>query len=1080
MSRFNIRKTALLIGVCSALDFGCALQTFAASVDASTEVQQAKKIKGTVTDAMGPIIGANVLEKGTTNGVITDIEGNFELNVQPGAVIVVSFIGYQMQEFTVGDQTDFTIRLVEDAEMLDEVVVVGYGVQKKKLVTGATVQVKGDDIAKLNTTSALTAMQSSTPGVQITQSSAQPGQGYKVYIRGMGTTGSASPLYVIDGVSGGSLDNINPADIESIDVLKDAASAAIYGARAANGVILVTTKQGKEGKLQASYDGYVGWSNVYKRPNTLNAQQYMDIIDEYYTNVYGTTTPWSSMVPADILEKVDNGWEGTDWWDLYSNKNALQQNHAFNLTGGTERSKFSMGISYTGNEGVMGSPVEPNYDRYTARINSDHVLLRGKDRDIIKIGENISFYYNKSSHTLAEGNIYDNSIHETLSACPLVPAYADDGSIYNYANYGTGWSVNLFLNPLEGLIHGSYGSLNETRNFGISATAYLEVEPIKNLKWRSQYNVSYSSSSSRTYTEPRSPSNTTIADYYSVSQDASQGSTYSFENTLSYILPELLKGHKLDVMIGQSIQATSWGNDISASNTVTEDGKLAILSDFSTAWLTNVGSNFSSSSTMAGTPWDDSSLASFFGRLNWNYKETYMATATVRMDGSSNFARGHRWGTFPSFSAGWVISNEAFMEKTQSWLDFLKIRVSWGQNGNCDIDNFQYLSTITFSDTTLSNTYKFSSDNSNSVSPLPTAGAYSNILPNEEVTWETSEQLNIGLDARFLNSRLGVTFDYYIKKTKDWLVEAPILDIYGVGAAYTNGGDVENKGFELALTWNDKIGKDFNYRIAANLAYNKNEVTRLANSQGIIYGTTNVLSQSTSYISLCQTGHPIGYFYGMATEGVWQTQSQIDDARAAGKPVLDDAQPGDLIWVDYDGDGTIDYDADRHQIGNPNPDFTFGLSLGFDYKGFDFNVTTHGALGQQIMKSYRSFVDYPFQNYTTEVYERWHGEGTSNTQPRLSAGSHTNNQWISDRYMENGDFWKIQNVTVGYDFKRLWRNLPFSQARIYFQAQNLYTFTGYSGSDPEIGQGLSDWASGVDLGLYPSSRTYIVGVSLKF
>lgn len=1038
--------------------------------------------KGTVISSSDdlPIPGVNVVVKGTTNGTITDMDGNYSLNVEPGSTLVFSFIGFESQELVYTGQP-LNVTLVEESSDLDEVVVVGYGVQKKKLVTGATVQVKGDDIQKLNTTNALTALQSQTPGVQITQSSAQPGQSSKVYIRGMGTTGSADPLYVIDGVSGGSLDNVNPADIESIDVLKDAASAAIYGARAANGVILVTTKQGKEGKVQATYDGYVGWSNVYKRPATLNAQQYMNVLNEYYFNQYGTVVPWSDLVPSDILEKIENGWTGTDWWDLYTNEDAFQQNHVFGLTGGTDRSKFAMSISYTGNEGTMGSPVESSYDRYSARINSDHVLLKGKDRDIIKIGENLSFYYTRSN-TLAEGNIYWNSIHETLVASPLVPAYADDGSLYNYTNYGSGWSNDIFNNPLEGLIHGAYGSLNESRNFGLGATIFLEVEPIKNLKWRSQFNAGFSSSSYRSYTEPQSPTSTYTVDYYSVSQSASQGQSYAFENTIAYTLPEFLKNNKFDLMVGQSIQATSWGNSLSASNTVTSDSKLAILSDFDHAWLTNVGSNLSSSASITGAPWDDSSLASFFGRLNWNFKETYMVTATVRWDGSSNFAEGHRWGCFPSASAGWVISNESFMDGTKSWLDFLKPRVSWGQNGNCNIDNFQYVSSISFTDEYGGDSYKFSSDDSSSVNPSYTSGAYSDILPTEDVTWETSEQLNIGLDARFLNNRLGFTFDYYTKKTKDWLVAAPILDIYGVSASYINGGDVENKGFEIALTWNDKIGTGFNYHVSANLAYNKNEVTRLAAEEGIMYGSTNILAQSTSYLYLCEVGQPIGYFYGMSTEGVWQNQDQIDSAIASGKAVMDGAQPGDLIWVDYDGDGTIDYDKDRHKIGNPNPDYTFGFSFGFDYIGFDFNVVTYGALGQQIMKSYRSFVDSPYQNYTVDVYDRWYGEGTSNKQPRLCSGSHPNNQYISDRYMEDGDFWKIQNITLGYDFKSLWKSMPLTQARLYVQAQNIYTFTGYSGCDPEIGSsgGNEDWASGIDLGLYPTSRTYLIGVSLKF
>ena len=367
-------KTALLMGAMALLGLGYSSNAYAAG-DAQNVQQATKKITGTVVDAQGAVIGASVVEKGTTNGTVTDFDGNFSLNVNPGATIVISFIGYETQEIKVGNQDNFSITMKDDNAQLDEVVVVGYGVQKKKLVTGATVQVKGEEIAKLNTTNALEAMQSSTPGVQITQSSSQPGKGYKVYIRGIGTTGNSSPLYVIDGVAGGSLDDINPNDIESIDVLKDAASAAIYGARAANGVILVTTKQGKAGKIELSYNGAIGWSNAYKRPQLLNAQQYMTIMDEYTFNTSGQKMDWPGFVPADILAKVKDGWQGTDWWGAFENKNAVQHNHSVTLTGGTDRSKFSMSYTYTGNEGIMGGEQASYYNRHTIRLNSDHVLL---------------------------------------------------------------------------------------------------------------------------------------------------------------------------------------------------------------------------------------------------------------------------------------------------------------------------------------------------------------------------------------------------------------------------------------------------------------------------------------------------------------------------------------------------------------------------------------------------------------------------------------------------------------------------------------------------------------------------------
>ena len=1087
----KFRKTALLMSAMALLGLGYSSNANAAG--APQEVQQAtKKITGTVVDASGPIIGASVVEKGKTgNGVITDFDGNFTLNVTPGATIVISYVGYETQEIKVGNQDNFQITLKEDNAQLDEVVVVGYGTMKKKLVTGATVQVKGDDIAKLNTTNALEAMQSQTPGVQITQNSTQPGGGYKVYIRGIGTTGDSAPLYVIDGVPGGNLDGINPADIESIDILKDAASAAIYGARAANGVILVTTKQGKEGKIELSYNGAIGWSNIYKRPQNLTAQQYMTIIDEYTFNTSGQKMDWSGYVPADILSRVNSGWEGTDWWDAFVNKNAVQQNHSVTLTGGTDRSKFAMSYTYTGNEGVMGADKASYYNRHTIRVNSDHVLLKAKDFDVITIGENISIGYTKN-HGLAEDGMYVSYIHSLLQTCPLVPQYADNGDIYYYQDfdgtvkYGQGWNSSLFSNPWESLKHGGWGAMSENRSINSNASANLTIQPIKGLRFRSQFNYWWGSGAYRGYNEPSSSGyGQATSIVYSVNQSAWLNSSWSVENTLTYDLP-MLGGHKITAMVGQSFQSSAWSFNVGGSNKVNYGDQLATLKGWDSAYLTNVKLVNVTDASLTGSPNDEEYLASWFGRLTWDWNERYMATVTMRYDGSSIFTDGKRWGFFPSVSAGWVISNEPFMESTKSWLDFLKFRASWGQNGNNRISKYQYLATIALSGSANDSGYKFASDMATTVAGTPNTGAYADIVPNPDLTWETSEQLDFGLDARFLNSRLGLTFDWYKKTTKDWLIGGQQVAINGTNPAAINGGDVQNTGIEIALTWNDRIGKDFSYNIGVNFATNKNKVTRIANDNHYINGPSSVLSQGTEYIYRAEEGKPIGYFYGMSYSGIWQNQEQIEAARQAGKAVLDDAQPGDCIWDDYNGDGVITYaegeTCDRHEIGNPNPDVMLGINLGLGYKGFDFAVNGAGAFGQQVMRSYRSFSDAPYQNYDTTILNRWVGEGSSNTMPRISSTGHSNTNWVSTRYMENADYFKIKTVTLGYDFKHIWKSCPFQQLRFYVQAQNLYTFTGYTGLDPEVGNsaGGNGWASGVDLGLYPPSRTYLVGASIKF
>ena len=1080
----KVRKTALLMGVMALLGLGYSSNAYAAG-DVQNVQQATKKITGTVVDAQGPVIGASVMEKGTTNGTVTDFDGNFTLNVNPGATIVISYIGYETQEIKVGNQSNINITLNEDDAVLEEVVVVGYGTMKKKLVTGATVQVKGDEIAKLNTTNALEAMQSSTPGVNITQSSSQPGKGYKVYIRGIGTTGDSQPLYVIDGVAGGNLDGINPNDIESIDVLKDAASAAIYGSRAANGVILVTTKQGREGKIELTYNGAIGWSNVAKRPQMLNAQQFMTIMDEYNWNTSGSMTDFSAYIPQDILTKIANGWEGTDWWDAFVNKNAVQQNHSATLTGGTDRSKFMMSYTYTGNEGIMGADRASYYKRHTIRINSEHVLLKAKDFDAISIGENISLGYSRN-HDLAEDGMYWSYIHGLLQTNPLVPQYADNGEIYNHAKYGAGWNDYWFNNPYEGLDKGGYNSMAESRSFSASATAFMTIQPIKGLRFRSQFNYYWGSNTYRNYGEPRSPSSGSgTVESYNVSQNAGLSTNWSIENTLSYDLP-MFGAHKISVMVGQSFQSSAWGENVGGSNKVKLGDQLATLRGWDTAYLSNIKLTSATDATLTGGTNDEEYLSSWFGRVNYDWNETYMATVTVRYDGSSIFNDGKRWGFFPSVSAGWVMTNEKFMQGTKSWLDFFKLRASWGQNGNNRIPKYQYLATIRQSGGSGDSGYKFGSDVVTSVAGTPNVGAYSDIVPNPDLTWETSEQLDFGFDARLLDSRLGVNFDWYKKTTKDWLIRGPQISIYGTTPSYINGGDVRNTGVELALTWNDRIGKDFSYNIGVNFTYNKNEVTRIANENHYINGYGGVLSQGTEYVYRAEEGKPLGYFYGMSYSGIWQNQEQIDAARAAGKAVLDNAQPGDCIWDDWNGDGVITYtegsSCDRHEIGNPNPDVMLGVNLGCSYKGFDFAVNGAGAFGQQIMRSYRSFGDSWWHQYDTTIFNRWHGEGTSNSVPRISGTGHQNTIWVSERYMENGDYFKLKTVTLGYDFKHLWKACPLQQLRFYVQAQNLFTITGYTGLDPEIGNsgGTDSWASGIDLGLYPPSRTFLVGASIKF
>lgn len=535
--KFSFNKSMLFAGLLSAMTLGATSQVYAVqSPDVQKMQQQTVKLTGNVSDAMGAIIGASVIEQGTTNGVITDIEGNFTLTVNRGAKLEISYVGYKTRVIEVTDVTHLQITLEEDYRELEEVVVVGYGVQKKKLVTGATVQVKGDDVTKLNTTSALGALQNQTPGINITANNGLPGEGFKVNIRGIGTVGDSAPLYVIDGVAGSDINTLNPADIESIDVLKDAASAAIYGSRAANGVILVTTKQGKTGKIQLSYDMYYGWQNVYKMPNTLNAQQFMAITDETNFNNGVPALNWQTQLGEYTWNMLQNGWQGTNWLDEMRNENAAMQNHAINLTGGNEMSKFSAGFSFTSQDGIIGKGTVPNYTRYTARINSDHVLLKGSDRDIIKIGENLLFYYSNQS-TIAQTSTLYNDVYNSIKTTPLLPMHNAEGELFDYHDMQqTGWVYDDKQgNPIL-MMQKAHG-LNKNRTYGLNATAYLEVEPIKNLKWRSSFSYRMTNSSYRSLTAPYQAATNEGSASYIVAQSSALGHNISQENTISYILP---------------------------------------------------------------------------------------------------------------------------------------------------------------------------------------------------------------------------------------------------------------------------------------------------------------------------------------------------------------------------------------------------------------------------------------------------------------------------------------------------------------------------------------------------------------
>ena len=1042
----------------------------------NTKANQGKKrtVKGTVKDNNGePVIGATIMESGTKNGTVTDADGNFVIEIASDSKLDITSIGYKSQTVKPSATGTTSVSLSEDSNLLDDVVVVGYGTQRKKLITGSTVHVTADDIAAVNAVDAFGALQSQASGMNIVMNSGQPGEGYKVTIRGMGTAGSNTPLYVVDGVPGANIDDLSPNDIESIDVLKDAASSAIYGARASNGVILVTTKKGKAGgHVQVSFDGYMGWQN----PNTndvtpLNAKQYMEINDKAYQIQGVATYDWQKLIPKQYAQIMNGTWNGTNWLEETTIHNAPIHNASLSISGGSEISRFALGFTKFHQTGTIGAPADPKYDRYTVRLNSDYSLIRKKGHDILKIGENVTFSAT-DKRGVSVGGIYGNSIRNLLAMSPLLPAYNDEGGYYEYKDIqADAWDFSAEMaNPLAQMKYDN--GFGYTKVYRLQTNFFLEFSPIKDLTYRASAGWLYRHREGRSYVPVYELSSKKSNPNDDVSQNQSYSVRWSLENTLNWV--KSFEKHNIDVLLGQSVEKWGYGNGVNVTNS-----NSLFPGSFDHAYIANANVVDPSLTSIGGSPEAQGALSSFFGRVNYNYDETYLLSLVLRADGSSNFARGHRWGYFPSVSAGWVISNEKFMESTKAWMDFLKIRASWGQNGNCNISNFQYLATIALDDP-----YYFNNKDN------PALGAYPNILPNEDVKWETSEQLDFGFDARFLNNRLGVAFDWYKKTTKDWLVRAPMLLSYGTNAPYVNGGDIENKGYEIQLNWNDKIGKDFRYSVSANFSHNKNEVTRLANSEGIIHGGSNAIAQNTAELYRIQVGYPIGYFWGYEMEGIIQNEKQLQeylDRNCSGDKANslqgESLQPGDVMFKDVNGNGKIDKgDDDKTMIGDPNPDFTLGLNINISYKGFDFALNGYGSFGQQVAKSYRQFSDHPDDNYCTDVYTKyWTGEGSTNRYPRFSDGKTANMSEISRVWIEDADFFKISRISLGYDFKRLYSKLPVQKCRLYVSLSNFFTFTGYSGMDPEVGFGNgASWASGIDCGYYPSARSWQVGLNINF
>lgn len=1006
---------------------------------------QESVVKGKVTDQEKGegLPGVSVVIKGTTTGSTTDDKGNYSLSIpNASSTLVFSFIGYTPQEMAINNRTTIDVTLLPDIKSLSEVVVVGYGTQKKANLTGAVGGIRGEDVGI--TSKAITSpdqiLTGRVSGVNISNQSGDPGAPISVRIRGVGTPGVNQPLWVIDGVpivqtsnitvntasatESNPLAGINPSDIESIDVLKDASAAAIYGARAANGVIIVTTKRGKNGKATATYDGYVGVGSTQKRIDVLNVAQYIDIQNQLGRNF-----------------SQFSGQPNVDWQDAIF-QTAQIRNHNIAVSGGTPTANYFIGAGYFGQTGIERSQ---DFDRYSIKANSD--VQAGKR---LKFGESLLL---SSVNRLTQSESGSFAGYSAALNQPFFKLYDPNGPLgYNPENNTTrgegGGSSNLLMRTDT--------RVNSTRIITrkVLASIYGELEIINGLKYKITGGVDYNVGSGDFFQEAIAFDNISKRSSILV-QERPIELTTNLSHTLTY--NRVFGDHGFTLLVGE--EETNFRFD-----------KVRLQGNN----LFNSQIQFAStgSSVSAANEADQWSLRGYLGRFNYSYKSKYLVTINVRNDNTSRFSEANRSQTFPSFSAGWRLSEEAFFPKN-NFIDDIKIRASWGQAGNQFTGaNFAYLSTL---QTTIF--YPIGNGQVITRGPAPINFA------NANLRWETSNQLDIGADIVLLRGKVDLTFDYYKKVTKDVLIGLPIPYTSGYFLpADANIGEILNRGIELAVNYRDKIGA-VSYSIGGNITTVHNEVTDLGTIPEII---TGVFGNSTHRTTL---GEPLGYFYGYKTDGIYQTQGEVDNAPI--DAFSSSRAPGDIRFVDVNGDGKINA-QDRTKLGSSIPSFYYGITATAAYKGFDLSLLLQGTGGIQVYNQAREALDgmTGSNNFSTRVLDRWTGPGTSTTVPRIVANDPNGNNRYSDRWIEDAGFMRIKNLQIGYALPteklQSWTGGFVSRFRIYVAAQNLYTFTNYLGYDPEVTRGFSylkgelPLAGGQDAGTSPQPKIYQFGVQVGF
>jgi TonB-linked SusC/RagA family outer membrane protein len=1023
--------------------------------------QQARQVSGIVTDEAGdPVIGANIVQKGTTNGIITGLDGRFTLSVPGNAVLVVSYVGYLAQEIPTSGRTTFNIRLVEDSRNLDEVVVVGYGTVRKSDLTGAVAKVATEDLLQLSTTDIGQALAGRVAGVDIISDSGQPGSGVKIRIRGYGSINNSDPLYVVDGFAVTDIDNISPQDIESMEILKDASATAIYGSRGANGVVLIQTKRGGfDRKPTFNVNVYGSMSNVVRTVDILNAWQFATLKREALTNA---GMPIDPVMNAQFNYVIDNKLSGTDW-ESEAIRTGMNQNYNVSVNGGGTRTAYDFGVTYSDEQGVtrfndMQSILIRANNTYKLTSNVELSMnLNYAHRD--RKGQGNGASTASGSYRGGNTNYYGGIWPSIMSADPIAPAWD-----YYTDNWGEIMYSDVVYQPARSLYEGSERYVSSASNMfsGNVALQISDMFKLKGFSFRTQYGTRVNYDERTAYAPV----------YFIAANQQRQRSTLTINrpkmmswlwNGFFSYTNVVAEKHSISATLGAELQKRTGSFLQAQAYDIPEPENMWYLDQTADAT-----SYTASSDAFFNT------MISYFVRANYAYDNRYLFTATARADGSSKFLK--KWGYFPSFSVGWNVHEEAFVKDSDltSLISQLKVRAGWGQVGNeASAGNSDYIAVMTSG---------YTSAIGGSTKPGSVQQAYA----NPDLSWEAAEQLNFGLDFGLINMKLTGTLDYFIRTTKDMILATPIPQYAGMWRTRTNAGEMRNNGLEVSLRYQDRKGK-FSYSVGGNLSFVKNKVLDLG-SPDPIYGSN--VGRIQQPFTRTEVGREMGYFYGYKTDGLFQTQEEVDAYTYTGEdgrqyPIQPGAAPGDVKFVKLSGDGKALNEEDRTYLGSAMPDVTMGLNINLGYSNFDFMLFLQSALGNEIAnaKVQDLYSSNMIQwNMSTDMMNRWTGPGTSNEYPRLHSSDPNQNIRFSDRYVEDGSYLRIKNVQLGYTLpKSFTSRLKISRLRLYASVDNLYVFTSYRGFDPEMGDYLGESLNnGVDMGSYPRPRTITAGLNLTF